>query len=649
MITITELLARLHGVHKTDNGWEARCPAHDDRQASLSISEGDKGIVLHCHAGCTTAAICAKVEITVDQLFYESRKRGTLPLPRKHPPPPPPRAKQRALVGTSHDALIARMEQDAGRPIAAHWRYELDDGTHIGTILRWNNDDGTKNIKQISRNGDDNWHAKTMPDPKPLYHLPLLLANPTHRVYVTEGEKAADAGTPLQLLTTTSSGGSKAAGKTDWSPLAGRDVVILPDNDKSGKEYAEQVAGILAALEPPAIIRIVNLPDLEAKGDLADYVAIHDNWTTEQLAESIEAIVAVTAPCGGSAAGQPVMVCMADVVPKQVSWLWPGRIPMGRITLLVGRPGEGKSFLTTDISARVTTGSPWPDDSGLAPRGEVIMVAGEDDPSDTIRPRLDANGADNYAVHLLTAVNYLHEKTKRISQCIFSLADIDPLEFALRQHPNCKLLIIDPIGSFLGGSTDAHRDNEVRSVLAPLAKLGEKYGAAVLIVAHRRKSTGGLADDLVLGSRAFTGIARSVIHISADPKNCYRRLMLPGKNNLARRGDGMAFGIAGEAELARIYWEKDPVRMTADEGLAAEASQKGPEPDARNSAARWLRTLLADGPVDVTRIKADAEAAGMNYRTIQRAADSLKIESGRTGFNGTWQWSLPSGQHQLDK
>ena len=111
--------------------------------------------------------------------------------------------------------------------------------------------------------------------------------------------------------------------------------------------------------------------------------------------------------------------------------------------------------------------------------------------------------------------------------------------------PDCKLVVIDPIGSFLGNGTDAHRDNEVRGVLAPVAMLAEKHGPAVLVVAHRRKSAGSIADDLALGSRAFTGIARAVWHLTRDPDDKARRLLLPGKNNLAREGDGLAFSISG--------------------------------------------------------------------------------------------------------
>ena len=161
-----------------------------------------------------------------------------------------------------------------------------------------------------------------------------------------------------------------------------------------------------------------------------------------------------------------------------------GAFRLGRITLLVGRPGEGKSFLTTDAAARITTGTPWPDGKHC-PKGSVILISAEDDPADTIRPRLDAHCADVRHVHLLSAVRRVDGDGQY--ERLITLADVDAIEAALMRLSDCKLIVVDPIGSFLGGGTDAHRDNEVRGVLAPIAAMAEKHGPAVLVVAHRRK------------------------------------------------------------------------------------------------------------------------------------------------------------------
>jgi hypothetical protein len=168
------------------------------------------------------------------------------------------------------------------------------------------------------------------------------------------------------------------------------------------------------------------------------------------------------------------------------------------------------------------------------------------------------------------------------------------------------------------------------------------------MVAHRRKSSGDFADDGVLGSRAFTGIARAVWHLSRDPDDKSRRLLLPGKNNLTPEGDGLAFRIEGNP--GRIVWEDGPVRMTADDAQFAEArvaAQKrkpGPAGNARRKAADWLCQELTTGPKAVADLKVGAESAGHKWRTVERAADDLCVVSDRTGFAGGAVWRLPETQ-----
>jgi len=340
----------------------------------------------------------------------------------------------------------------------------------------------------------------------------------------------------------------------------------------------------------------------------------------------------------------PVVRCMADIEPVEVQWLWPHRIPLGRLTLLSGRPGEGKTFVTIEITACVSTGRNFPDCS-LCPLGDVLIVSAEDDPADTIRPRLDAAGADVNRVHILSAVQYTASDGKK-SERSFTLADVPMLEAAIVQFPECKLIIIDPIGSYLGGRVDAHRDNEVRGVLSPVAALAAKYNLAVVIVAHTRKSAADAADDTVLGSRAFTGIARSVWHLSHDTEDKARRLLLPGKNNLTAAPDGLAFRLEGKP-IARVVWEDGPVSMDADEANfktarnAAERRKPGPSADGRQKAAQWLGEALENGPQTPKELQAKADKAGHKWRTVDRAAEELGIVRERTGFGGGMLWYLP--------
>jgi putative DNA primase/helicase len=454
MTPLEFLLSKLPGARKSGSGWSARCPAHDDRHASLSVSTGDDGrVLLRCHAGCDTAAIVAALGLSLADLF-----------PAK---PATPRANRGGRAFPSANEAVAALERQLG-PRSALWTYHDAQGETVGLVVRWDKPNG-KEIRPVARH-EDGWHIAAMAEPRPLYHLPEVRNAPC--VIVTEGEKCADAARSLGFTATTSAGGSQAANKTDWRPLAGKEVWILPDNDEPGRKYAETVAEILAKLTPAPVVRIVSLPGLPEHGDIVDWIDAHgDAAEPDGMRAEIEALARAVQPYRVSPAGaaprsrcQPDLVCLADVQPQKVPWLWYGRIPLGRLSLLVGRPGCGKSLVTCDLAARISTHTHWPDPGfDRAPLGDTLLICAEDDPADTIRPRLDAAGANCRRVHLLKAAKIFSEDGNERSVA-FDLSNVDLIRDALDRLPDCKLVVVDPIGSYLGGRVDAHRDNEVRSV-----------------------------------------------------------------------------------------------------------------------------------------------------------------------------------------
>lgn len=643
------LLSRLAGVTKTADGWRARCPAHADRQPSLSISEGSDGRVLvHCHAGCSTESICQSLGLSVNDLFQTSHTSASRRSTSARRTPGRTRSEEGGQTFVTCDAAIETLTHSLRTAPANHWTYQDACGNERFVVVRFDMPTG-KTFRPIRRT-TKGWRIGDPPGPLPLYRLPEIAT--ATRVFVTEGEKAAEAARSIGLVATTSAHGAKSPSKTDWSPLAGKDVVILPDNDTPGREYAAQVRQLLSEVSPPARTLILELPGLPEQGDLFDFLEQRDAVEPEALRCQLETLVAVAEREEQRQLAEhqpgPVLTCLADIEPQNVRWLWPGRIPLGRLTLLVGRPGEGKSFVTTDMAARVSTGTAWPDGSEC-PQGSVVLISAEDDPADTIRPRLDAQEADVRRVHLLSTVRRLDPEGKTY-EVMFTLSDLAALETALERLSDVRLVVLDPIGSFLGGGVDAHRDNEVRGVLGPVTKLAEKLGFAFVVVAHRRKSLGSVADDLALGSRAFTGLARAVWHLSRDRDNKARRLLLPGKNNLAPEGQGLAFTIWGEP--GALLWEPDPVAMTADDGLAAEerAERPGPQADDLRDATTFLQDVLAGGP----RLTKDVEdeghqAHGFARRTLQRARKNLGIESFREEVPGPWWLRLPSNTAKAAK
>lgn len=231
----------------------------------------------------------------------------------------------------------------------------------------------------------------------------------------------------------------------------------------------------------------------------------------------------------GQAAGVGVrrevdLIVAADVPVRLPQWLWNRRIERGALNLLVAPPGAGKTWLTCAIASLVSRGGLWPD---LAPceRGSVIMFNAEDDPSSQLVPRLLAHSADLENIHFASAARTVDEKGT-VSGYSIQLSDVDLIRGAIEATPDLRLLIVDPIGSFIGGRVNTDKDNEVRSALTGLLALARQHGLAVLLVAHTRKDSSGSPDDLVLGSRAFSGLARSVVHVVRDADDDERRLLL---------------------------------------------------------------------------------------------------------------------------
>jgi putative DNA primase/helicase len=258
----------------------------------------------------------------------------------------------------------------------------------------------------------------------------------------------------------------------------------------------------------------------------------------------------------------------ATITPKPVSWIWPGRIAAGKYTTIAGEPGLGKSQLTALMAATITTGGDWPEGEGTAPLGSVIIVSSEDDPEDTIAPRLMAAGAEMTKVHELQGVQ--HQSVNRT----FNLAeDLAPLEDTIAALGDVRLVVIDPISAYLGG-TDSHKNDDVRALLAPLQDMAQRRAVAVLGITHLNKG-GGSAMARFTGSGAFVAAARAAYLVAKDADDPDRRLFLPVKNNLGEDKTGFAYTIqgatvAGGIPTSRVVFAPGLVDAQADAVLAAQ-------------------------------------------------------------------------------
>jgi len=554
------------------------------------------------------------------------RQLGGAKRPSRTAKPDPTPKKPTPIYPTADDAITAARLMIRGATLANAWTYPGD----TFRVARFDLADGSKQFRPVHLNCVG-WKIGDPPGQLPVYRADDLPRDET--IFIVEGEKCADAARSIGLPAVTSSHGASQASRTDWTPMAGRDVVLMPDADDAGERYAADVSAIAAKLHPPARVKIIRLPGLPAGGDIADYIAERDGMESEAIARSIIDL-AVATPWIDRAdiIGGAVLVNLADVEPEEIHWLWRGRIALGKLTALVGEPGCGKSFIALDAAARITTGTPWPDGT-ICPMGSVVMACAEDDPADTIRPRFDAASGDASCVTLIDCIRSRDDEGN-ITERAFTIGDISAIVFAIDAQPDCRLLIIDPIGSYLGSGTDAHRDNEVRGMLMPLVKLARDRQIAVLIVMHTRKSSGGTADERALGSRAFVGVVRAVHHVMRDAENPKRRMMLPGKNNLAEEGQGLAFTIGGTPPT--VQWERDPVTMSADDAYGALDSagreDRGRPPAERSEAADWIEEQLVAGPVETNELKTRADADGLAWRTVRRAMDAMGVISERCPF-----------------
>ena len=346
-----------------------------------------------------------------------------------------------------------------------------------------------------------------------------------------------------------------------------------------------------------------------------------------------------------------VSSCVADIEAKPIRWLWRGRIARGKVTLIAGHPGLGKSQAILNFAAIVTTGGKWPLGDEHCERGSVVILSAEDDVADTIRPRLEAAGANISRVHVFEAVRDEDDKGEARTRGLSLATDITRIAAKIADLGKVALLIVDPVSAYLG-ETDSHKNADVRALLAPLADMASRHGVAVVLITHLAKNASAEALLRVQGSIAFAAAARAAWGVARDKDNPSRRLFLPLKNNLGSDQSGLAFAVEGVTlpsgiETSRVVWEREPVTTSAEEAFAPDLDRE--ERSAFDEAKEFLRGLLADGPVRAGQIRRDGDGAGFAWRTIQRAADALRLERVKGGMKEGWTWALPPKAPESDE
>ncbi|KAF1690193.1 AAA family ATPase [Pseudoxanthomonas taiwanensis] len=321
---------------------------------------------------------------------------------------------------------------------------------------------------------------------------------------------------------------------------------------------------------------------------------------------------------------------------QPIRWLWPGWLARGKLHVLAGAPGTGKTTAALALAATITRGGRWPDGT-VAPPGRVLVWSGEDDPADTLVPRLRAAGADLGRV-LIVGDTLTEEEPRPFDPA----RDIQALEWQLDHYDDVALLIADPVVSAVSG--DSHKNTEVRRALQPLVNLGQRLDCAVLGISHFSKGSAGRDPiERVTGSIAFGALARVVL-VTAKGEDG-DRLLARAKSNIGPDGGGFRYtleqiAIGGGMEASRVSWG-EALEGTARELLGA-AEQQDDEHVEQHDAVDWLKEVLSAGPMPVKDVKKQADEAGFAWRTVQRAMRRAGVDSRRGGFGQPATWRLCS-------
>jgi hypothetical protein len=338
------------------------------------------------------------------------------------------------------------------------------------------------------------------------------------------------------------------------------------------------------------------------------------------------------APAHQSAHRKPLRtVCIDGVAPEDVTWLWAGRIPVGKITILDGDPGDGKSTLTAYIAAAISTGAALPGGDARPP-ATVVMVSVEDGLGDTIRPRLSVAGADCKRIHCVP-----FDEPFRLPD------DVPSLEATVRAH-GAQLVIIDPLMAVLSSANNSHKDQDVRGALAPLAAMADATGCAVLIVRHLNKGQGAPALYRGGGSIGITGAARSVLLLAQDPDDASSRILARIKGNLAPPVPALRYRMVSCGAVARLEYVGETEHTPEQLLRRGDEARKDEDRSALEQAVDALSSILDGGKgVPATDVAQQAMAIGVSKATLRRACKALGVRTRRVGFGegAKFIWSLP--------
>ena len=330
----------------------------------------------------------------------------------------------------------------------------------------------------------------------------------------------------------------------------------------------------------------------------------------------------------------PAQPC-ADIDPAPIHWLWKPYLARGKLAILDGDPGTGKSFVAVDLAARLSRGGPMPDGQPLPRPCVTLLMNAEDDWADTVRPRAGAAGAD------LARVFVVGSQSGSDPHPTFPDCHLDVVRLVAKHRAD--LLVIDPMMAYFPPRACVNSDQRIRQALAPLAALAHDSGCAVLLVRHLSKSGGTNAVYRGSGSIGILASARTGLLLACHPDDPELRVLAMTKSNLGPPAPSLGFRLPAAESGAALRWT-GPVDLTADELCGAQAATVSRRP--RERAAAFLTDALASGPRPVAELEALAAEKGLSWKTVVRAKDEMRVraEQERDGVRSRWVWRHPAAR-----
>ena len=616
---LNTILPRLQRVRSTGNGsYRALCPAHADSDPSLTISQADGRLLLHCFAGCPTEEVVKALGVTMRDLFPQDEGRHATALSASTLRGPAAgvtverlcaaRGLDEQFVGehlgwedrpspwTGEPAIIMPYRREDGTLFRSRWRLRLEKGSRGNERFAWGKGAegtipyGLSNLAVCREKGFAIWAEGETDTACLLQHDFPALGVPGASSY-----------------------------KPEWAEYTrGLRNYVIQEPDQGGRTIVATTAKSIPDLQ------VITLPD--GYKDVCDYALALRVEFPRRFREMLDEAEIVAVERGPTTSGDTGIVSlrlMADVKAETVGWLWEPYIPESKTTLLEGDPGIGKSWVSLALATAVSLGQGLPGQAAQTP-ASVIIASAEDGLGDTIRPRLDAMGADVKRIHAIDGPLTL------------DAGGLLNLELYI-ERVSPRLVVLDPLVAYLGREIDIHRANETRQIMAQLARIAQQHAVSILAVRHLTKASASKALYRGIGSIDFTASCRSVLMAGCDPEDPQRRAIVHIKSNLAPMGPAVGY----EVRAGAFCWT-GPSSLTVSDILAAD---HGDLPSALDLATAFLRDELADGAVPARQVYRDAQDLGITKRTLDRAKADLGVVTQRQGNVGSrggggWVWQL---------